>query len=256
MKFEQDEVELTRRRAARAHAWAARSPSGSATPSGRSGRRSCPPTRSTAEVLAGQARNAPLTRPRPGPRRPRRHAEVRLRRRPAGAGAGQRPRDRGPGRARRGGPGVPAAGRSACEVLSHVVAIGAVERPDGVLPDARRRRPHRRRPGALRSTRRPARRWSPRSTTRSRTATPSAGSSRCVVYGLPPGLGSHVHWDRRLDSRLAAALMGIQAIKGVEVGDGFEIARTPRLAWRTTRSSAADGGSAGVTGRPAAPRAA
>src|SRR5690606_6265392 len=41
-----------------------------------------------------------------------------------------------------------------------------------------------------------------------------------------PGLGSHVHWDRRIDSRLAAALMGIQAIKGVEVGDGFELART------------------------------
>src|SRR6266481_3711565 len=44
-------------------------------------------------------------------------------------------------------------------------------------------------------------------------------------YGLPPGLGSHVHWDRRLDSRLAAALMGIQAIKGVEIGDGFATAR-------------------------------
>jgi len=38
---------------------------------------------------------------------------------------------------------------------------------------------------------------------------------------VPPGLGSYVHWDRRLDSQLAAALMGIQAIKGVEVGDGF-----------------------------------
>jgi chorismate synthase len=47
------------------------------------------------------------------------------------------------------------------------------------------------------------------------------------VHGLPPGLGSHVHWDRRLDSRLAGALMGIQAIKGVEVGDGFELAATP-----------------------------
>ena len=46
-----------------------------------------------------------------------------------------------------------------------------------------------------------------------------------MTYGLPPGLGSHVHWDRRLDSRLAGALMGIQAIKGVEVGDGFESAR-------------------------------
>jgi chorismate synthase len=45
-----------------------------------------------------------------------------------------------------------------------------------------------------------------------------------LAYGLPPGLGSHVHWDRRLDSRLAGALMGIQAIKGVEVGDGFRTA--------------------------------
>lgn len=47
------------------------------------------------------------------------------------------------------------------------------------------------------------------------------GVVEVVAYGLPPGLGSYVHWDRRLDSRLAAALMGIQAIKGVEVGDGF-----------------------------------
>jgi chorismate synthase len=52
------------------------------------------------------------------------------------------------------------------------------------------------------------------------------GVVEVVVHGLPPGLGSHVHWDRRLDARLAAALMGIQAIKGVEVGDGFELART------------------------------
>ena len=52
------------------------------------------------------------------------------------------------------------------------------------------------------------------------------GVVEVVVDGLPPGLGSHVHWDRKLDSRLAAALMGIQAIKGVEVGDGFELART------------------------------
>jgi chorismate synthase len=52
------------------------------------------------------------------------------------------------------------------------------------------------------------------------------GVVEVVVHGLPPGLGSHVHWDRRLDARLAGALMGIQAIKGVEVGDGFELART------------------------------
>jgi chorismate synthase len=53
------------------------------------------------------------------------------------------------------------------------------------------------------------------------------GVVEVVAHGLPPGLGSHVHWDRRLDARLAGALMGIQAIKGVEVGDGFGLAATP-----------------------------
>jgi chorismate synthase len=47
------------------------------------------------------------------------------------------------------------------------------------------------------------------------------GVVEVLAYGVPPGLGSYVHWDRRLDSQLAAALMSIQAIKGVEVGDGF-----------------------------------
>ncbi|MGO3884871.1 MAG: chorismate synthase [Mycetocola sp.] len=47
------------------------------------------------------------------------------------------------------------------------------------------------------------------------------GVVEVIAYGLPAGLGSYVHWDRRLDGQLAAALMGIQAIKGVEVGDGF-----------------------------------
>lgn len=51
------------------------------------------------------------------------------------------------------------------------------------------------------------------------------GVVEVIATGLPPGLGSHVHWDRRLDARLAAALMGIQAIKGVEIGDGFTTAR-------------------------------
>ena len=51
------------------------------------------------------------------------------------------------------------------------------------------------------------------------------GVVETLVYGLPPGIGSYVHWDRRLDSQLAGALMGIQAIKGVEVGDGFETTR-------------------------------
>jgi chorismate synthase len=51
------------------------------------------------------------------------------------------------------------------------------------------------------------------------------GVVETLIYGMPPGVGSFVHWDRRLDSQLAGALMGIQAIKGVEVGDGFETAK-------------------------------
>jgi chorismate synthase len=50
------------------------------------------------------------------------------------------------------------------------------------------------------------------------------GVFEVIAFGLPAGLGSHVHWDRRLDARLAAAVMGIQAIKGVEIGDGFDVA--------------------------------
>ena len=51
------------------------------------------------------------------------------------------------------------------------------------------------------------------------------GVVEVLAYGVPIGLGSHVHWDRRLDARLAGALMGIQAIKGVEVGDGVGTGR-------------------------------
>jgi chorismate synthase len=50
------------------------------------------------------------------------------------------------------------------------------------------------------------------------------GVVEVIAYGAPPGLGSHVHWDRRLDAQLAAALMSIQAVKGVEIGDGFDVA--------------------------------
>ncbi|CAB5048924.1 unannotated protein [freshwater metagenome] len=50
------------------------------------------------------------------------------------------------------------------------------------------------------------------------------GVVEVLAFDMPPGLGSHVHWDRRLDARLAGAIMGIQAIKGVEIGDGFETA--------------------------------
>ena len=50
------------------------------------------------------------------------------------------------------------------------------------------------------------------------------GVVEVLAFNMPPGLGSHVHWDRRLDAQLAAAVMGIQAIKGVEIGDGFQTA--------------------------------
>jgi chorismate synthase len=50
------------------------------------------------------------------------------------------------------------------------------------------------------------------------------GVVEVLAYGLPVGLGSHVHWDRKLDGRLAGALMAVPAIKGVEIGDGFSLA--------------------------------
>ena len=53
------------------------------------------------------------------------------------------------------------------------------------------------------------------------------GVFEVLVYGCPPGLGSHVHYDRKLDARLALALMSIQSVKGVEVGDGFATAARP-----------------------------
>lgn len=82
------------------------------------------------------------------------------------------------------------------------------------------------------------------------------GVVEVLAYNLPPGLGSHVHWDRRLDARLAAAMMGIQAIKGVEIGDGFttasrrgsvahdEIERGPdgAIRRRTDRAGGTEGG--------------
>ncbi|HUZ20989.1 MAG TPA: chorismate synthase [Acidimicrobiales bacterium] len=51
------------------------------------------------------------------------------------------------------------------------------------------------------------------------------GVVEVLAYGVPVGLGSHVHWDRKLDGLLAQALMSIQAVKGVELGDAFEVAR-------------------------------
>ncbi len=67
------------------------------------------------------------------------------------------------------------------------------------------------------------------------------GIVEVLAYGLPPGLGSHVHWDRRLDAKLAQALMSIQAIKGVEVGDGFETTRRRGSAAHDELFAAGDG---------------
>ena len=75
------------------------------------------------------------------------------------------------------------------------------------------------------------------------------GVFEVIAYGVPPGLGSHVHWDRRIDASLAQALMSIHAIKGVEVGPGFEIARTPGSAAHDEISWSPEGGYDRATGR-------
>ncbi|MGH8873695.1 MAG: chorismate synthase [Acidimicrobiia bacterium] len=109
-------------------------------------------------------------------------------------------------------------------VLSHVVAIGEVTAPDAALPT----------PADLaRIDASPVRVLSPDAEAAMIVAIEAAraerdtlgGVAEVLAYGLPPGIGSHVHWDRKLDGRLAQALMSIPAIKGVEVGDGFESAR-------------------------------
>jgi chorismate synthase len=110
------------------------------------------------------------------------------------------------------------------EVLSHVVSIGTAAAPQGSVPQ----------PGDLVAIDAdPVRCLDPEASAAMVAEIDAArmdgdtlgGVVEVVVHGLPPGLGSHTHWDRRLDSRLAGALMGIQAIKGVEVGDGFLTAR-------------------------------
>ncbi len=111
-------------------------------------------------------------------------------------------------------------------VVSHVVQIGSAVAPAGVVPSA---------DDVARLDDDPVRCLDPEASAAMVAAIDRAhqdgdtlgGVVEVVVHGLPPGLGSHVHWDRRLDSRLAGALMGIQAIKGVEVGDGFALAGTP-----------------------------
>ncbi|MEO6629383.1 MAG: chorismate synthase, partial [Aquihabitans sp.] len=74
------------------------------------------------------------------------------------------------------------------------------------------------------------------------------GVVEAIAYGVPIGLGSHVHWDRKLDAALAQAVMSIQAVKGVEIGDGFEVAgRRGSLAHDPISWTSADGYSRGST---------
>ena len=177
-----------------------------------------------ADVLASQARNAPLTRPRPG------HADL----------AGMQKYDvddarpvleRASARETAARVALGAVARAflrqalGVEVLSHVVSIGSVSAPAGVIP----RPDDRDRVDA--SPVRCADKAAEADMIAEIDATRRAGDTlggvvEVVAYGLPPGLGSHAQGDRRLDARLAAALMSIQAIKGVEMGDGFELARS------------------------------
>ena len=110
------------------------------------------------------------------------------------------------------------------KVLSHVVSIGKVTAPETPLPQFE---------DLAVIDESPVRCFYPEAAAAMIAEIESAKADRdtlggvveVLVYGLPAGVGSHVHWDRRLDARLAHALMSIQAIKGVELGDGFESAR-------------------------------
>jgi chorismate synthase len=111
------------------------------------------------------------------------------------------------------------------EIVSHVVELGTVAVKAGLVP-----RPE----DAERIDADPLRCLDPEASARmveevdaaKRDADTLGGIVEVLAYGVPPGLGSHVQWDRKLDSRLAAALMSIQAIKGVEIGDAFTQARS------------------------------
>ena len=169
-----------------------------------------------AAVLADQARNAPLTRPRPG------HADL----------AGMQKyghRDARPvlerASARETAARV-ALGEVArrylgqalgMQIVSHVISIGLVRAPEGVIPGPE---------DGARVDADPVRCLDPAASAAMQEEIDRArkdgdtlgGVIEVAVYGAPPGLGSHVHWDRRLDGRLAGALMSIHAIKGVEIG--------------------------------------
>jgi chorismate synthase len=177
----------------------------------------------TAAEMADQARAVPLTRPRPG------HADL--------AGMQKYGHDDARPVLERASARETAArvalGEVArrylgqalgIEVLSHVVSIGSVCAPEGVLPGPQ---------DGPRVDQDPVRCLDPAASAAMQEEIDRArkdgdtlgGVVEVTAYGVPPGLGSHVHWDRRLDGRLAAAMMSIHAIKGVEIGDGFATAR-------------------------------
>jgi chorismate synthase len=170
-------------------------------------------------LLEDSARNAPLTRPRPG------HADFTGMQK-YGFSEARPVLERASARetAARVALGTVAAqllGHLGVELVSHTVSVGTVAVPEGTaLPLAR---------DVVALDADPLRCFD-RDTSDAMVAEVDAahkegetlgGVVEVLAYGLPPGLGSYVHWDRRLDARLAGALMGIQAIKGVEIGDGF-----------------------------------
>jgi chorismate synthase len=177
-----------------------------------------------AEALAGLARNAPLTRPRPG------HADL-VGMQKYGFDDARPVLERASARetAARVALGAIAAAflsqAYGIALVSHVVSIGEARAPAGSVPNVA---------DVAHLDADPVRCLDADASKAMVAEIDAAhddgdtlgGVVEVVVHGLPPGLGSHVHWDRRLDARLAGALMGIQAIKGVEVGDGFELART------------------------------
>jgi chorismate synthase len=172
--------------------------------------------------LEGLARNAPLTRPRPG------HADLAGMQKYGFEDA--RPvLERASARETAARVALGEVARRVLsqvlgiEILSHVVAIGPVRAPDEVMPG----------PDDAAAVDADPVRCFDAATSAAMVAEIDAvrkdgdtlgGVVEVLAFGLPPGLGSFTHWDRRLDGRLAGALMSIQAIKGVEVGDGFTTA--------------------------------
>ena len=214
-----------------------------------------PPDLAGADALKAMARNAPLTRPRPG------HADLAGMQK-YGFDDARPVLERASARetAARVALGTVAQqflrATLGAEVVSHVVSIGTADAVDGPLPTPADR-------GAIDDS--PVRALYQASTAAMVAEIEAAkadgdtlgGVVEVLVYGLPPGLGSFVHGDRKIDARLAAALMGIQAIKGVEIGDGFTTARRrgsqahdeidPRHPGVTRRSNRAGGVEGGMT---------